>query len=287
MGIENLGKRFAQLGQDAKNSVQKMSESYQFNSKIAEEKKTLEQLFSRMGEAAFEKFSDSPLEGFEEEFEAIKNTKASIKDLEDQIKKMKGVTACPECGKPFAKGDRFCSACGTKLPEWEDPAERFRQDALEAGNEVGDFVNDAADKAKDFFESVADKADAFIKGVSSKLNVQEKAEEAEEKETVPEDGSEGAEQQAEEACCCQAEEAPEEGCCQDEAAPEEGCCCQGEEVKEEIKEAVEEACDLADDAAEAVQEAVDEGIQTAQEMLDDAQEATAQAVSELMDKTEE
>ena len=51
MGFESLGKKLAQLGQDTKSSVQKMSESYQMNSRIADEKKNLEQLLAQIGEA--------------------------------------------------------------------------------------------------------------------------------------------------------------------------------------------------------------------------------------------
>ena len=41
MGLESLGKKLAQLGNDTRSSVRKMNESYQIGNKIAEEKKTL------------------------------------------------------------------------------------------------------------------------------------------------------------------------------------------------------------------------------------------------------
>ncbi len=35
-----------------------------------------------------------------------------------------GVVRCPECGAEYAEGIKFCSACGTRLPE-PAPAKRF------------------------------------------------------------------------------------------------------------------------------------------------------------------
>ena len=88
MALENLGKKLAQLGQDTKASVQKMSESYSLNSKIGEEKRALEQLFAQIGEAVFEKAGEEGipgLEGLEEKFGAVKAAKEAIAGLEEQM----------------------------------------------------------------------------------------------------------------------------------------------------------------------------------------------------------
>ena len=169
MAFESLGKKLAQLGQDTKNSVQKMSESYQLNSKISEEKRGLEQLFAQIGEAVADKIGEAPIPGLEdltEKFDAVTKAKEAIKDLEEQALKLKGIPTCPECGKEATKGEKFCSACGAKLPETEDFVEKLQQDAKEAGNEAGDLLNDAADKAKSFFGSFADEGRRVCQGCS-------------------------------------------------------------------------------------------------------------------------
>ena len=55
MGLETLGKKLAQLGQDTVSSVQKTTEGVQMSTKIASEKKNLDKLFAQIGEAFFEK----------------------------------------------------------------------------------------------------------------------------------------------------------------------------------------------------------------------------------------
>ena len=169
MAFESLGKKIAQLGQDTMNSVQKMSESYQINSRLNDEKRALEKMYAQIGQALVERFKDNVPEGFEDQFEALSTVKEAIADLEEQLQKNKGVVTCPSCGREAQKGERYCSACGTKLPEdFSELAEKLKANMTDAGNEVGDLVNEAADKAKDFFSDLASRADAFMKNPSAK-----------------------------------------------------------------------------------------------------------------------
>lgn len=252
MGFETLGKKLAQLGADTKTSVKKMSENYQMGSKITDEKKNLEKLLAQIGAAAFEKFEDNPPEGLEDIFDAVKAAKATIADLEDQKQKLSGMVVCPECGKEAAKGEKFCSACGTKLPDEpvDEMKDRMKQDVKEAASEAGAIMNEAADKAKDLFSTFAEKADAFVKGVSSKLNEKETDEET---ETSAEEAECDAETVAE--AECDAEAAAEE------CAESEEVLCEAAEAAEETEEVVceaEEAVDAMDEEVKKVQEAAQE-----------------------------
>ena len=282
MGFESLGKKLAQFGQDTRNSVAKLGENYQMNSKLSDARKNLDGLFGKLGAAVAEKFADGGLEGFEEDFEAIKLAKQAVADIEEQIQKMKGVVVCPECGKEAAKGERFCSACGAKLPEEEDPAEKLKKDALEAGNEVGDMVNEAADKAKDFFGSFADKAGAFMQGVTSKLGSREGREEVandirEKAEDLFEDAKEAAKD---------IQKSFEDAAGEAEEAAEDACECAGE-AAEEAADAAEEACECAADAAEEAADAAEEAAECAADAAEEACECAADAVEEAADAAEE
>ena len=254
--FENLGKKLAQLGQDTRASVQKMSESYSLNTKLNEEKHALDSLFAQIGEAVFDKISEAPipgLEGLEEQFGAVKAAKEAIKSLEDQVQKLKGVTVCPECGKEAAKGEKFCSACGAKLPEEEDPVDKVAESAKEVGNEVGDAVNEAADKARDFLGSVAGKAGAFFEGMTSKLNAKKDDDDDEFDDDIvdlAEGKAEEVKEAAEEAC---------EACGETVEEAKDACCEAAEEVKESFCEAAEKTeeacCEAAEEAREAAEKA--------------------------------
>lgn len=170
MGFEELGKKLMRLGQDTKTGVQKMGETYQINTRISDEKKRLDQLYRALGEQVYGANEETPIEGLEEEFEAIARTKKILRELSHQLHQAKGVVFCPNCGAEAPKGVKFCAHCGTKLPEVENVSDRMKQDAKEAADEAGEIMDDMMGKAKDFMGSVAGKADAFVKGMSSKIN---------------------------------------------------------------------------------------------------------------------
>lgn len=248
MGFEALGKKLAKLGQDTKTGVQKMGESYQISTKLSEEKKTLERLYSAIGARIYEANADAPLEGMEDEFDAIKASLAKIDEYTEQMNKVKGVACCPECGKPASKGEKFCSECGAKLPDTEDISDKMKQDAKEAAGEAGAIVGDAVDKAMGFMGSVADKADAFVRGMTSKRTAQEEPVDVE-------DYTEKAAGEAEEAG----------------------------ETSETVQETAEETAEAAENAAEAAEEAeetAEETAKAAEKAEETAEEAAKTAAEE-------
>ncbi|MDO4475691.1 MAG: hypothetical protein Q4B59_02780 [Lachnospiraceae bacterium] len=432
MSLEMLTKKLAQLGQETKNSVQKMSESYQMNTKLSEQKRVQQRLLAGLGELALEFFGENPPEGMEEQIKAIRATSEEIARLEETIQKMKGIRVCPGCGREVQDQAIFCSCCGEKLPEQEvkaepveeaaepaeddavcgacegapeaadgeacccaaqdeetadvsdcccgaedsenaaeetcccggkdgenaadeacccensdgevteeaqaaqaqmypenedaavqakENAEKLRRELQEAGAELGDFVNGAADKAKVLVGSVADKAGAFVKGFSSRLTkenieaavgtAREEARKraAESKEVVAgaiagarKAAAEAAEQRskAAEAAAEAVEETVEEAVKTAETAEQaveetveeavEAAVTAAEEIAGEAvetAEAVEETVkDVAETAAQVAEETVKEAVETA-EAAAEVVEETAEAAAEVTEKPAE
>ena len=181
------------------------------------------------------------------QLEDVKKAEESLRDiirqLTEQLNRLKGIVICPQCGREASREEKFCAGCGTRLPEAEQKtSDKMKQDAREAASEAGDIVDDMAGKAKDFFGNMADKADAFMKGMTSKKSgpdekdivegtareVEEAAQKAE--ETVKEAAAE-AEEIVEEAAA-KAEEAVKEAASEAEEAVEEAAA-KAEEIKEE------------------------------------------------------
>lgn len=269
MGFEELGKKLVRLGQDTKSGVQKAGETYQINSKLADEKKKLDQLYRAIGEAVYAANAEKPLEGLEEEFEAVQAVMENIADFNEQLNTKKGIIFCSECGREASKGEKFCAACGTKLPEVEDSfSDRMKQDAKEAVSEAGEIMGDVMGKAKDFMGSMAGKADAFVKGMASKINSQNKDEvvaELEEHEVTTVDVEDTA-----------------EGSVEAETAAEESMEEPAEEVMEEAEEMVENEPETVEDTAEVVEEDIVEDAEkeSAEDMAVDVDEAVKETDEE-------
>lgn len=250
MDWDTLGKKLTQFGEETKNSVQKLGETVQMNSRLSEANRTLQDQYAAIGKIVMDKFADDVPEGLEEAFAAVKEAKEAVETLEKQIRRKKGVVVCPECGKEVAAGEKFCGQCGTKLPE-EQEAETEASEAKETPEE--DIAKAAAGKAKEFLGNVADNAATFMKGVSTRLN-EKKEEAAAAAEDLADEGEEAAEDLADEVI---------------RAAQD-----MVEEPAEEVKEAAETA---AEEMAEALQEVSAEDTEDAAPETETAADPTEDA----------
>lgn len=268
MGFEELGKKLMRLGQDTKSGVQKMSESYQLNTKLTDEKKRLEQLFRVIGETVYNENKETPLKGLEEEFETVEAIQKNIAEYTEERNKVKGILYCEECGREAAKGEKFCAGCGAKLPERGDNlSEIMKQDAKEAVGEAGEIMGDVVDKARVLVGNVADRADAFVKGVASRisgtgsenvvLELNEEEVKIEDEEEAAEGSGETAEDPTEESMEKSAEEVVEETDAEAEDTVEEAQAETASAVEAE-EEMQEETVNTVEEAVEASEEAVQE-----------------------------
>ena len=181
MGFSDLGKKLSKIGQDTKNGVQKVSDSVSISNRITAEKKSLERLYASIGEAVYKESPDVAKEGLEDEWAAVKVAYANIASLNDQLNHVKGIIYCPNCGRPAAKGDKFCAKCGFRLDNLQETTgSKVAQDIREAGQEVGKLAGNAADKTgelvggaaadtKNFFSRLKDGAAKIAKNAGSKM----------------------------------------------------------------------------------------------------------------------
>ena len=124
-----------------------MSDSVSISNKISQEKKSLERLFALIGEAVYKENPDSPMDGLEDEWAAVKVAYSNIAAYTEQLNHIKGIVYCPNCGRPAANGDKFCARCGLRLDNRpETTGTKMVKDLKEAGQEVGRIAGDAADR---------------------------------------------------------------------------------------------------------------------------------------------
>ncbi len=72
--------------------------------------------FTNIGREYYEANPDDPMsDEMEEDYRKIDNCKAQIRDLTDEIRKLKGITTCEHCGADISVTDTFCSVCGARI----------------------------------------------------------------------------------------------------------------------------------------------------------------------------
>ena len=94
-----------------------MNEVRQLNGKINDAKKQITNLYTEIGKKLYEQYKESALTGFESEIQTINEKYFQIEELKDQIRGVKGVVLCPCCNMEVGAAERYCSNCGSKMPE--------------------------------------------------------------------------------------------------------------------------------------------------------------------------
>ena len=107
-GVTQKGKTFV--------DVQKL------NSQINDLTKSINESYLEIGKSYFEKNKENPSAEDASLFGSITAAEAQIEDLKAQIRALKGISLCPNCGAEVPAGQKFCSNCGNAIAQAEAPA---------------------------------------------------------------------------------------------------------------------------------------------------------------------
>ena len=113
--FDDLGKKITQTSQDVVQKTKDTAEVIKLNSMISDEEKRINNLYSEVGKKYFELYSDSYDQELENMIIGIKEAKSKIEEYAEQIKKLKGIVRCPNCGGEVQYGAPFCSSCGSRM----------------------------------------------------------------------------------------------------------------------------------------------------------------------------
>ena len=114
--FENIGKKIVGVGKGVMRGTQNFSETVSLNARIDECRKDLNNCYCQLGQAYFSRTtSDVPPE-YQGIFDRIHMLNQTIVQLQEQIKVIKGIRQCPNCGAEVASNVMFCGNCGYSMP---------------------------------------------------------------------------------------------------------------------------------------------------------------------------
>ena len=125
--ITDTGKVVAQKAKD-------VAEISKITNQISVEENRINAAYLSIGKRFYEENAGEVMEAYINDFSVINESKAKIQSLKDQLKQLKGVFKCPQCGAEVPANSAFCSSCGAKLVV-EEPKEENVVDAEEAVKE--------------------------------------------------------------------------------------------------------------------------------------------------------
>lgn len=113
--FEDLGKKITQTSQGVVQKTKDTAEVIKLNGMISDEEKRINNLYNQIGKRYFEIHFDSYEQALESFVVEIKQAQKKIEDYSEQVKKLKGIVRCPNCGGDVQYGSPFCSTCGSRM----------------------------------------------------------------------------------------------------------------------------------------------------------------------------
>ena len=113
--FDELGKKISQTGQGVVQKTKDATETLKLNSMISDEEKRVNELYTEIGKKYFELHSETFETELENMINGIKQSQSRISAFSEQVKKLKGVVRCPNCGGEVAYNSQFCNLCGAAI----------------------------------------------------------------------------------------------------------------------------------------------------------------------------
>ena len=122
--FEQLSKKLTDAGQNVAQQTKNLSEIARLSGVISEKEKSISQLYTTLGQLYFEQHKEDP-----EALSQVASIQALLAEIAEHkvtIKKLKGITQCPNCGGDVAADAVFCNHCGTRVAAEPAPAPQNR-----------------------------------------------------------------------------------------------------------------------------------------------------------------
>lgn len=114
--LDNIGSKASAAGQAAAEKARNFAEVNRLNGVISDHEKRISRLYFEIGQSYYERHKGDPEAEELERIAAITDTNEKIAVCREQIKTLKGIEKCPNCGADVQNGSQFCNNCGTRMP---------------------------------------------------------------------------------------------------------------------------------------------------------------------------
>ena len=126
--FDQLAEGLSKVAKDISGRAQGISEQVKLRSKIRESQSLIEKTYTEIGRLFAEAHADDENSEFASQFSVIREAKAAIESLEEELKKLKKAETCPVCGAEVSKDAQFCPKCGAKIEREEAADETLEEE---------------------------------------------------------------------------------------------------------------------------------------------------------------
>lgn len=113
--VDDIGEKVAKTGKEAVDKTKELAQIVKLKANLRNLDKKAKTAYAKIGKEYVRLNEGKDDVIMPEVFEEIANLKDEAAEIKKQIRELKGLVVCPECGKEFENSADFCSACGTEL----------------------------------------------------------------------------------------------------------------------------------------------------------------------------
>lgn len=99
------------------NKAKDVSDSVRLSTILADEESKLKNIYSEIGKKYVELHANDAEPQLAEMIAESKRRLETVSGLKEQIRRLKGIRECPNCGTEVPNNSLFCATCGFRLPE--------------------------------------------------------------------------------------------------------------------------------------------------------------------------
>lgn len=115
--FSNFGKKISNVGQETVKKTKEIAEIGKISSKIKDEEKKLDGLYTELGKKYFSLYSRNQVAEIQDICSSITESIQKVDAMKKELQLLKGVRICSSCGAEQDNSVAYCSKCGAKLVE--------------------------------------------------------------------------------------------------------------------------------------------------------------------------
>ncbi len=115
--FDDLSRTISKASQTAIQKTKDMADIAKTNSVIADEEKSIDNLYYQIGQMYVEKHAEDHDACFAAMIRSIRESEQKIQAYRRQIQDIKGVARCEKCGAEVPTSAAFCNSCGAPMPK--------------------------------------------------------------------------------------------------------------------------------------------------------------------------
>ena len=115
--FDKLGETLTNKGKDVAKKAKDFAEINSLNSQISTQQSMIQATYAEIGKNYYEAHRVDAGDPYADKMQVIDNALAQIAALNAQIRQVKGIKICANCGAEVPAESAFCSACGARVTE--------------------------------------------------------------------------------------------------------------------------------------------------------------------------